>query len=159
MSNEHDHGEKCARCGEVGEDRRTLFMACFYEMSELKVPFERLVIHGQPLKQIGTEPDTLYGGDRTRPVFEAPVPNLPSEKNLFDKGPCNRDYRFFTLRVCKNCRGSWMNEIELWFNDANDQPVSTGTGVYIRHLGKNMELNERQVELLKNNPEALRAEL
>jgi hypothetical protein len=31
--------ERCMRCGEEGEDRRTLWMACFYEMKELGIPF------------------------------------------------------------------------------------------------------------------------
>lgn len=33
--------EKCMRCGDEGEDRRTLWMACFYEMMELGIPFEK----------------------------------------------------------------------------------------------------------------------
>ena len=32
--------EECVRCKEVDEDRRTLWMRCFYEMNELEVPFE-----------------------------------------------------------------------------------------------------------------------
>lgn len=31
--------EKCQRCGAVGQDRRTLWMACFYQMDELGLPF------------------------------------------------------------------------------------------------------------------------
>lgn len=34
--------EKCARCGQEGEDRRTLLMACFYDMHELRVPFGQM---------------------------------------------------------------------------------------------------------------------
>lgn len=34
--------EPCARCKEVDEDRRTLWMACFYEMDELVLPFEKV---------------------------------------------------------------------------------------------------------------------
>lgn len=30
----------CVRCGDVGEDRRTLWMACLYAMEELKLPFD-----------------------------------------------------------------------------------------------------------------------
>jgi hypothetical protein len=30
---------QCDRCGEIGEDRRTLWMACFYAMDELPVEF------------------------------------------------------------------------------------------------------------------------
>ena len=33
--------EICQRCKEEGEDRRTLWMACFYEMNELQIPFEK----------------------------------------------------------------------------------------------------------------------
>ena len=33
--------DKCQRCGDIGEDRRTLWMACFYEMMELGIPFEK----------------------------------------------------------------------------------------------------------------------
>lgn len=32
--------ERCVRCGDVDEDWRTLWMACFYEMAELDVPFK-----------------------------------------------------------------------------------------------------------------------
>lgn len=41
--------EKCQKCGEEGEDRRTLWMACFYEMNELGLPFELVKTekHGQ----------------------------------------------------------------------------------------------------------------
>lgn len=31
--------ERCERCGEYGQDRRTLHMKCLYQMSELQVPF------------------------------------------------------------------------------------------------------------------------
>ncbi len=36
--------EECQRCKEVGEDRRTLKMACFYEMDELGMPFKHAKI-------------------------------------------------------------------------------------------------------------------
>lgn len=31
--------EKCQRCGLEGEDNRVLWMACFYNMSEMGLPF------------------------------------------------------------------------------------------------------------------------
>lgn len=34
--------EKCQRCGDEEEDRRTLWMACFYAMEELEIPFEKI---------------------------------------------------------------------------------------------------------------------
>jgi len=36
--------EECVRCNEVDEDRRTLWMACFYQMNELELPFEKQII-------------------------------------------------------------------------------------------------------------------
>lgn len=36
--------EICQRCKETGEDRRTLWMACFYEMNELGLPFKLEII-------------------------------------------------------------------------------------------------------------------
>lgn len=36
--------EACDKCKEVNEDRRTLWMACFYEMNELKLPFNQETI-------------------------------------------------------------------------------------------------------------------
>lgn len=36
--------EECVRCNEVDEDRRTLWMKCFYEMNELGLPFEKVEI-------------------------------------------------------------------------------------------------------------------
>lgn len=32
--------EKCQRCEEIDDDRRTLWMSCFYDMDELKIPFK-----------------------------------------------------------------------------------------------------------------------
>jgi len=40
-------GEICQKCKSRGEDRRTLWMACFYDMKELGIPFEKeTVIEG-----------------------------------------------------------------------------------------------------------------
>lgn len=36
--------ETCQRCGDDGDDRRTLWMACLYEMNELGLPFELKII-------------------------------------------------------------------------------------------------------------------
>lgn len=39
--------ELCMRCLEEGEDRRTLYMACFYQMSELPIHFVETVVGTQ----------------------------------------------------------------------------------------------------------------
>ena len=83
--------EKCQKCGKVGYDRRTLMMACFYEMNELNIPFEKME---------------------------------------FD------EIRFYTLRVCKDCRADWMLSIKKWWNDkATSLMEEPDSGYYVRHLG------------------------
>lgn len=33
-------GEDCTRCGDTGYDRRTLSVACFYDLGELNIPWQ-----------------------------------------------------------------------------------------------------------------------
>ena len=47
--------EQCQRCKEEGEDRRTLWMACFYDMDELEIPF--------------THENLRYEDNRLHPMF------------------------------------------------------------------------------------------
>lgn len=95
-----DDGEKCQRCGEVGQDRRTLWMACLYSMNELSIPFNERAIEGRIMIRTGTR-ETIVG-----PValFE------------IDKAAPSSKFGFYTLLVCKQCRGEWMESIERWFN-------------------------------------------
>jgi hypothetical protein len=46
--------EKCARCGLEGQDRRTLWMACFYEMRELGIPFDQVAVSVEPPRGEGS---------------------------------------------------------------------------------------------------------
>lgn len=95
----------CIRCKKDGEDRRTLWMACWYAMKETGVPFGQIAISGQTLKHLGTEPykiEGLRGFDRN--VWEDPKPDAESHQ-----------HDFFTLRVCKDCRAEWMLAIKHWF--------------------------------------------
>jgi hypothetical protein len=87
-------GDKCVRCGEVDLDRRTLWMACFYEMNELGIPFEQVNVVGQRAKIVRSEATSL--------AFEEPSGQT-------------RSHPFYTLRVCKECRGEWMAAIRAWY--------------------------------------------
>lgn len=91
--------ERCARCGVLGHDRRTLWMACFYAMSELGVPFEEVGVHGVVLD---------YQGRDHLGLTKFAVPGDEWERRAYTRG-------LFTLRVCKGCRGEWMTAIETWF--------------------------------------------
>lgn len=128
--------EKCVRCGDVGYDRRTLWMACLYAMNELSVPFEETQIRGVQTAKTGVkELQTLR---MTVPVFAEPP--VDAEPN---------DYRFFTLRVCKDCRGDWMHVIEAWFKNT-DVRESPGTGIFVRKNGATVEVSEEEWE--RENP-------
>jgi hypothetical protein len=97
------YNEVCARCGVVGHDRRTLWMACFYAMSELGVPFENVSVFGLVLQPTGKT--NRWG----TPEFEEP-PYGEQERN-----ERSAHHPMFTLRVCKGCRSEWMHAIKAWF--------------------------------------------
>jgi hypothetical protein len=115
--------ETCQRCGEKDYDRRTLYMACFYEMDELKIPFDHTIIFGHV--------------------------KLPINKH--NEGPPYEDIEkmFYTLLVCKDCRADWMGAIKNWFNE---KPVrnSCGSGIFVRHNGATVEITED--EWYRDNP-------
>lgn len=147
--------EKCDRCGSIGEDRRTLWHACFYAMEELGLPFEQKVLFNAELEDIekAQEPITI---PNTPITIQAGTVTCKGE--LTPRG-------LYTLRVCKRCRAEWLNAIKNWFHatpegedgDA-DEPApynGPGTGIFIRENGTNREItreewNARQKE--KGNP-------
>lgn len=120
--------EKCQRCGEEGEDRRTLWMACMYEMAEIGIPLERRAIRGVPLEYSHAEPIGSF--------------NIMAHK--FKEIPDAKEYeqRFFTMRVCKRCRADWMLAIQCWFRDKpepEDDGIEAGV-IYQRQLGTNRRI-------------------
>lgn len=125
--NDKPSGEQCQRCKKWGEDRRTLWQACLYAMDEYDVPFDQVQITGHFCEQTDTEHLDFIKKDV--PVF--------AEPNVEEKA---RDYKFFTLRVCKKCRASWMRAIADWFQAAPTQPASCGSGIFIRRDGIDVEV-------------------
>lgn len=103
--------EECQRCREIDEDRRTLWMACFYEMDELKLPFKHEIL----------------------------------QTHIQDDGE-----QFYTLRVCKKCRGDWMQAQINWFRNVEAENSSCGSGIFIRELGAIKEITEE--EWYRRNP-------
>lgn len=136
--------EKCARCGEEGEDRRTLWMACFYAMNELSVPFDRVQIYGEYLKLQAIEKRNLFPEGRG-PVVEYPIYDLP-------KGSEPQKYNFFTLRVCKSCRADWLDAIQSWFKSINfkHDVLSPDSGIFVHRNGAAVEITEE--EWYRQNP-------
>lgn len=73
---------------------------------------------------------------------------LPFEQvSLSDSG---RPARFFTLRVCKDCRADWMAAIKLWFEEMPRIKTGCGSGIFVRENGALVELTEE--EWYRRNP-------
>ena len=117
--------EKCQRCGDEGEDRRTLWHSCFYEMNELKIPFAQVKVIGKACAKIGTEPFEGFPG------LEFPV-----YSELGDEV----SHPFYQLRVCKSCRADWLSAIKEWFVAPISSLESPGTGIWIRENGATKEV-------------------
>ncbi len=130
------YGDKCEKCGEVGEDRRTLWMACFYQMGELELPFEEVQIRGSLHEVSHTEREPLFENGPTIPITHF------KDEPVGD----NHKHHFYTLRVCKACRASWMEAIKAWFQTPKDVPESCGSGIYVRENGINVEITLEEWE-------------
>ena len=147
MSDE-EHGEKCQRCGEVGEDRRTLRMDCFYAMEELKLPFESETWFDAPdtskLKK-AKDPLSLPLGDTKINITAGSV---TTEGELIPKD-------FYILRVCKTCRALWMSAIQRWFNEPQ-MHHEVGSGIFVRRNGANVEVTEEEFRRLNPDREPVR---
>lgn len=100
--------EKCVRCGEVGQDRRTLWMAALWDMSTLGPPFETQTLFHADLEKVTDvakmPTEVIAGGHR---ITIAPAV-LRYDGDI-------RPHQFFTLRVCKDCRADWLEAIQVWF--------------------------------------------
>ncbi len=135
--------ERCDRCGSVGEDRRTLWHACFYAMEETGVPFARRAVRGLVVEPAGTQLST-FG-------VEVPVWGDP------DPGQEARDHPFYTLRVCKSCRADWLAAVAAWFRsprahpdgDADErEPPAVGSGIFVRRNGATVEVTREEWDRL-----------
>jgi hypothetical protein len=52
--------------------------------------------------------------------------------------------RFFTLRVCKQCRAEWLIAIECWFKTSKVEHKPCGSGIYIREFGSIREISDEE---------------
>lgn len=100
--------ERCQRCGDMGQDRRNLWMACGYAMEEMDIPFKRLSVHGQVFYPTGMKDVSSF----MVPVWPEPDPDVESHL-----------HQYYKLRVCKDCRADWMRAIRDWFNSVPDHLV------------------------------------
>ena len=136
--------ECCQRCGDDGPDLRTLHMACFYQMKELGLPFDEYRVIGESCPRIGTK--TTQDKGMSRP-WETPVYKKPTGR-VGAKQP----HSYYTLRVCKDCRASWMDAIRDWFtNGPKEKEPSCGSGIFVHKNGALVEVTE--AEWYAENPD------
>jgi len=141
VMSEEETGELCDRCGEAGEDRRTLWHACFYEMAELGLPFVK-----QHLFKASN--DDLEAA-RAPVVFDA-GPNGAKLTIAGGTVKCHGELRpmsVYTLRVCKLCRSDWMTAIKGWFERPSSRR-SVGSGIWVRKNGATVEVTREEWERL-----------
>lgn len=141
--------DACVRCGDAGPDLRTLKMACFYSMEEMKLPFESAIYFDADVKDI-----TL--------VKDGQSIELEGKRVALTAGTvrCSGDMhpqKFYTLRVCKDCRADWMSYIKAWFTDRKAN--GCGSGIFVRRLGATVEITEEEWYRLNPGREPVRAKL
>lgn len=134
--------EVCQRCGQEGEDRRTLWMACFYEMGELGLPFEQYTLFHAKLEELtpAKEPGRLNLGDGKTITIRAGT--VKSNGELSPRG-------FYTLRVCKGCRADWLRAIKAWFDSIPDREPEgeiTKGAAYVRDFGSNRRMTQEEID-------------
>jgi hypothetical protein len=138
--------EQCVRCGEEGEDRRTLWHSCLYAMNELNVPFEQVKVVGSTHDKIGDK--EFWIGDEAECRRQGFKPHLLPE---FSEEPTGQfKTAMFRLRVCKQCRSDWMGAIEHWFNNVEPRR-RVGTGLFVRKKGATVEVTHEEWEKMRGN--------
>ena len=119
--------EKCDRCGSIGEDRRTLWMACFYDMSELDVPFKE-----EELQQ------TYMDGEGVAHIQEKKMHTLRVCKRCRAEWMCAIEAWHKTTPQGEDCDADEPEESDI------------GSGIFVRENGVTKEITEE--EWYKKNP-------
>ena len=122
--------KRCERCGEVGYDRRTLWMACLYDMQELNIPLKEVGFFGALGQDDGIENSVRFPGLTIRKFLPPPDDVKP------------RCHTFFTMLVCKECRASWMEAIKRW-HESKRENIFSGD-VPVRMLGGTEYVSEEE---------------
>jgi hypothetical protein len=127
-------------------------------MNELAVAFEEVDIftlgNNEVVKEEYDAPyeTTSYSVD-SKPVTTKEI--FRAHKYFAKDGAMPRSKNFYTLRVCKECRGDWMKSIETWFHNVSDKE-SCGSGIFIRRNGRNVEVTPEEWKALNPGREPVR---
>lgn len=123
--------EQCQVCNETGYDRRTLFMSCFYDMSELGLPFDTIELDNRQFF-------TLRVCKGCRAKWMQVISdwfNAPRRMNRPSGTYCS---------IC-NVHNQYCAHIK------PPSPTSIGTGIFVRKLGVAQELRIETREDNNNN--------
>lgn len=142
--------ERCVRCGEEGEDRRTLRMDCFYDMKELGIPFENEMIF-KPENSVENDVDHYEVVQNPKEVELPGGQRIVIGSAIITTTARLRTGGLYTLRVCKECRGEWLAAISDWFKKPKPEADSCGSGIFVRRNGATVEITEE--EWFRLNPD------
>lgn len=107
-------------------------MACLYEMNETNIPFKEVQYSvTEFFEKKGEDAQACNGFPFRQKVWNEP------EKVGGQRG-------FYTLTVCKACRGSWIGAIQEWFNEPKKERVKVGSGIFVRENGTSVEITEEE---------------
>lgn len=155
-------GEKCQRCGEVGEDRRTLHHECFYQMKELSIPFTESEVFSIDRSNLKRTKKKIHVTVRTYdPILKKlskPRKNTLYTNVIRAQGVVSPRTQY-TLRVCKDCRADWMSAIQNWFKStawAHDR-LPCHSGIFVRRNGANVEITQEEWDRENPGREAVKA--
>jgi DNA replicative helicase MCM subunit Mcm2 (Cdc46/Mcm family) len=118
-------------------------MACFYAMEELGLPFNKTVLFHADTEKLekAKDPATIDLG-KGRKLAIAPG-TVTTTGELTPQA-------LYTLRVCKDCRATWMGAIADWFKNKPEPAESCGSGIFVRRNGATVEITED--EWYRDNP-------
>jgi hypothetical protein len=137
--------EACQRCGRIDEDCRTIWMACCCEMDEIGLPFTKKILFDAKSENLNIEKEGI--GIHVGPNQIATL--VP------DTVKCSGEMtpiRFYTLRVCKECRSKWLHHQKMWWrcNDENKLD-EMNNGYFIRDNGTTKELALEEMIRFEHN--------
>lgn len=110
-----------------------MYMACFYAMEELRVPFKQRVLFHAELEDLTKVSDgvSVPVGSETICIQSGTV------RSSGELSP----QTLYTLRVCKECRRHWLTAIRRWFDERPKDPMGD---VPVRELGDVRMVSEEE---------------
>lgn len=76
--------------------------------------------------------------------YEMDELRLPFKHEYLSTHIQDQGQKFYTLRVCKECRADWLHAIQDWFGKKPEPPEPIGSGIYIRDFGATREISDEE---------------